>query len=112
MPPSSALPLQDRADGPAVFVEDKLTLAGERLHDRPVEGLIEADRPTESVNPFRPVNVRVKLAKAPARTVALVGLMEMAKSAGAGTVVIGPNFQVSPRKLVPAITSSPPKRRT
>jgi hypothetical protein len=57
-----ALPLQDRVEDPVVMVEERLTLAGDSVHDRPVEGEIELDRSTVSVKPFTPVTVTVEVA--------------------------------------------------
>lgn len=103
-----ALPLHDRVEDPDGVVVERLTLVGDSVQDRPVEGLIEVDRPTVSVNPFRPVNAIVELAEAPARTVLLVGLVEIVKLA-VGLGVEGPNLQLSPCTVV---RFAPPKRTT
>jgi hypothetical protein len=77
-----ALPLHDRIEDPVAVVEERLTLACDSVHVRPVEGEIEMDRLTVSVKPFTPVTVTVDVAVWPARTVAVAGLAENVKSVG------------------------------
>ena len=72
-----SVPEQDRFD---VAEAPKVTLAGLREHDSPVEGEIAEARLTVPVRPPRLVTVIVELAVAPGCTRADVGDAEMVKS--------------------------------
>jgi len=72
-----AVPLQERLDVPEV---PRVTLADDRLQDRPVEGETEADRATVPVKPCRLATVIVEVPDVLTRTVRLVGLAVTVKS--------------------------------
>jgi hypothetical protein len=74
------VPLQDRVEDPDVVVVERLTLPGDRVHDRPVEGEMDVARFTVSVKPFSPLTVTVEVAVWPGRTAAAAGLAEIVKS--------------------------------
>jgi len=63
-----------------VEVPDPVTLVGDRVQVKPVEGLMPEVRLTAPVNPSSAVTVMVEVPAAPARTVALAGLAAMVKS--------------------------------
>jgi hypothetical protein len=61
-------------------VAERLTLAGDNVQVRPVEGEIDVDRSIVSVKPFCPITVTVEVAVWLGRTAAAAGLAEIVKS--------------------------------
>jgi hypothetical protein len=74
-----ATPPHDNSEFRETNVVFRVTLAGVRVHVRPVVET-DADRTTVPVNPLRPVPVIVKLADAIARIVSEAGVADKAKS--------------------------------
>jgi len=69
-------------------VPEPVTLVGDRVHVRPVEGDIVSVRETGPEKPFRPVTVIVEDPLAPARVVTVVGLAVVVKSWDVNVTVV------------------------
>ena len=79
-------PVQERAEVPDVIEPLRVTLVGDNVHVRPVDGETVSDRVTVPVKPFSPVTVTVEAPALPRTTVTLAGLAATLKSAAAVTV--------------------------
>jgi hypothetical protein len=82
----AADPAQDSVDVPLVVVALRVTLVGDSVQVRPVDGETDDVRLTVPVNPPCPVTVIVEVAAAPALTVSEVGLADKVKLAGGLTL--------------------------
>ena len=79
-------PVQERAEVPDVIELLRVTLVGDNVHVRPVDGETVSERVTVPVKPFSAVTVIVETPAVPRTTVRLVGLAAKLKSAAAVTV--------------------------
>jgi hypothetical protein len=73
-------PEQERIEATNVVVLLRVTLVGDNVQVRPVDGDTISDNATVPVNPPRPVTVMVDMPVAPVLTVKLVGLAATVKS--------------------------------
>ncbi len=75
-----AVPEHDNVEVPLIAVLVSVTLDGETVQDRPVEGEEVVDRETVPVRPWTAVTVIVDVPDAETKTVTFVGLVVIVKS--------------------------------